>query len=101
MLTGRRPFARAQTPAALLTALLTLTPQPPSMFAAIPPAVASGWRPTSRLTSRLTSRPWPAIPASRTGRVPLVAAPGGAVALVWVALALAVLAAIALTVALI
>jgi hypothetical protein len=39
MLTGRRPFARAQTPAALLTALLTLTPQPPSMFAAIPPAL--------------------------------------------------------------
>jgi serine/threonine-protein kinase len=39
MLTGQRPFARLATPAATMTALLTQTPQPPSVFAAIPPAL--------------------------------------------------------------
>jgi serine/threonine-protein kinase len=39
MLTGQRPFARLATPAATLTALLTQTAQPPSVFAAIPPAL--------------------------------------------------------------
>ncbi|HEX3759060.1 MAG TPA: serine/threonine-protein kinase [Kofleriaceae bacterium] len=39
MLTGQRPFARAATPAALVTAMVTQTPQPPSVLAAIPPAL--------------------------------------------------------------
>src|SRR5215470_14677526 len=39
MLTGRRPFARLTTPAALMTALLTQTPPPPSTFVALPPAL--------------------------------------------------------------
>jgi len=39
MLTGRRPFARATTPAAMMTALLTQAPQPPSVLAAIPAAL--------------------------------------------------------------
>ena len=39
MLTGQRPFARLATPAAMMTALLTQTPQPPSVLAAIPPAL--------------------------------------------------------------
>jgi len=39
MLTGQRPFARAQSPAAMTTALLTQVPQPPSVLAAIPPAL--------------------------------------------------------------
>jgi serine/threonine protein kinase len=39
MLTGRRPFARLTTPAAMMTALLTQSPQPPSVLAAIPPAL--------------------------------------------------------------
>ena len=39
MLTGQRPFARLATPAAMMTALLTRTPQPPSVLVAIPPAL--------------------------------------------------------------
>jgi len=39
MLTGWRPFARLTSPAATMTALLTQTPQPPSAFAAVPPAL--------------------------------------------------------------
>ena len=39
MLTGQRPFARLTTPAAVMTAMLTRTPQPPSVLAAIPPAL--------------------------------------------------------------
>ena len=39
MLAGRRPFARPATPAALMTALLMHTPQPPSVFAAVPPGL--------------------------------------------------------------
>jgi serine/threonine-protein kinase len=39
MLTGRRPFARITSPAAMMTALLTQTPQPPSVLVAIPPAL--------------------------------------------------------------
>jgi eukaryotic-like serine/threonine-protein kinase len=39
MLTGRRPFAELTTPAALMTALLTRTPPPPSSFVALPPAI--------------------------------------------------------------
>jgi serine/threonine protein kinase len=39
MLTGRRPFPRATTPAAMLTAMLTRSPQPPAVLAAIPPAL--------------------------------------------------------------
>ena len=39
MLTGQRPFARLATPAAMMTALLTQTPQPPSVLVAIPPAL--------------------------------------------------------------
>ena len=39
MLTGERPFSRLSSPAAMMTALLLQTPQPPSVFAAIPPAL--------------------------------------------------------------
>jgi serine/threonine-protein kinase len=39
MLTGQRPFAEASTPAAMMTALLTQTPLPPSALAAVPPAL--------------------------------------------------------------
>jgi serine/threonine-protein kinase len=39
MLTGWRPFAQLTSPAATMTALLTQTPQPPSAFAAVPPAL--------------------------------------------------------------
>jgi serine/threonine-protein kinase len=39
MLTGHRPFARITSPAAMMTALLTQTPQPPSVLVAIPPAL--------------------------------------------------------------
>lgn len=39
MLTGWRPFSRLTSPAATLTALLTETPQPPSAFASLPPAL--------------------------------------------------------------
>ncbi|TMQ14633.1 MAG: serine/threonine protein kinase [Deltaproteobacteria bacterium] len=39
MLTGRRPFAKLTSPAGMMTALLTQTPQPPSVLAAIPAAL--------------------------------------------------------------
>jgi hypothetical protein len=39
MLTGRRPFSQAASPASMLTALLTQAPVPPSQLAAIPPAL--------------------------------------------------------------
>ncbi|HEX7841924.1 MAG TPA: serine/threonine-protein kinase, partial [Kofleriaceae bacterium] len=53
MLTGRRPFGRTSgTPAAMMTALLTRSPQPPSVHAAIPPAL-------DRIVMRCLERePW-------------------------------------------
>ncbi|HET9620322.1 MAG TPA: serine/threonine-protein kinase [Kofleriaceae bacterium] len=39
MLTGRRPFAAGSNPASMMAALLTQSPAPPSIYAAIPPGI--------------------------------------------------------------